>query len=233
MILSKIRQELKQNIDKKYKQTSYSFFKEKIMLYGVRAPIVRKISKKYFLDIKDLDKKEIWNLCEELLKSGYNEEKTVAFDWAYRLEKQYTKSDFKIFERWLKEYVSNWGDCDDFCTHAFGKLIFLFPEFLVKLPVWAKNKNVWVRRASAVILIYPNRKDKYIDESFQIADILLKDKEDLVQKGYGWLLKEISNKDKKIVFDYVMKNKTQMLRTALRYAIEKLPSNLKKQAMLK
>ena len=59
------------------------------------------------------------------------------------------------------------------------------------------------------------------------------DTDDLVQKGYGWMLKEASKKHQTQVFNYIMKNKAKMPRTALRYAIEKMPVELKKQAMKK
>jgi 3-methyladenine DNA glycosylase AlkD len=64
-----------------------------------------------------------------------------------------------------------------------------------------------------------------------LTDQLLLDKDDLVQKGYGWLLKVASHLHQKEVFDYVMKNKEHMPRTALRYAIEKMPQSLRREAM--
>jgi len=73
----------------------------------------------------------------------------------------------------------------------------------------------------------------FLKEVFEISDILLLDSEDMVQKGYGWLLKVASNNHQKEVFNYVMKNKSVMPRTALRYAIEKMPKDLKKNAMEK
>lgn len=232
-ILSKIQKELKENIDNDYRERSFGFFKEPVKIIGVRSKIVDQIAKKYFSEIKDFEKKEIYNLCEELLKSGYNENQSLSFNWLFKAKKQYTKSDFKIFEGWLKNYISNWGSCDNFCTHAFGHFLLGFPEFLSKAKEWTKSKNRWFRRASAVIMIYPNRKDRYIENSFEIADILLKDKDDLVQKGYGWMLKEISNLYPEKVFDYIMENKAKMPRTALRYAVEKLSEDLKKKAMKK
>ncbi len=57
------------------------------------------------------------------------------------------------------------------------------------------------------------------------------DKDDMVQKGYGWMLKEASKKHQAEVFDYVMKRKAEMPRTALRYAIEKMPAEMRKKAM--
>ena len=67
----------------------------------------------------------------------------------------------------------------------------------------------------------------------ELADLLLEDSDDMVQKGYGWLLKEASRKHQKEVFDYIMRNKRSMPRTALRYAIELMPKDLKAEAMMK
>jgi 3-methyladenine DNA glycosylase AlkD len=230
-IINAIRKDLLKNIDLRYKKVLQGFFKEKIKSYGVRSSNTKQIAKKYFNEIKNLDKNKIFSFCEKLLKSGYGEEKSIAFDWAFRLKNQYQKQDFKIFENWLKRYVSDWGDCDNFCTGVLGEFLLQFPEFFKKVKSWTKSESRWLKRASAVILIYSIRKNKFLKESFQISNILLTDKDDLVQKGYGWMLKELSNLYPKLVFDYVMQNKSRMPRIALRYAVEKLPEKFKKEAM--
>jgi 3-methyladenine DNA glycosylase AlkD len=90
-----------------------------------------------------------------------------------------------------------------------------------------------MRRASAVTLILPARKGNFLKDVFEISDRLLKDKDDLVQKGYGGMLKEASKAHQQEVFEYVMKNRREMPRTALRYAIEKFPKDLRDKAMEK
>jgi 3-methyladenine DNA glycosylase AlkD len=90
-----------------------------------------------------------------------------------------------------------------------------------------------MRRAAAVTLIIPARKGKFIADIFEITDLLLLDNDDLVQKGYGWMLKAASEAHQQEVFAYVVRNKAVMPRTALRYAIEKMPADLKKTAMSK
>jgi 3-methyladenine DNA glycosylase AlkD len=90
-----------------------------------------------------------------------------------------------------------------------------------------------MRRASAVTLIVPARKGKFLNDILEIADKLLVDKDDLVQKGYGWMLKVASQTHQQEVFEYVIKNKNIMPRIALRYAIEKMPKELKTVAMEK
>jgi 3-methyladenine DNA glycosylase AlkD len=72
-----------------------------------------------------------------------------------------------------------------------------------------------------------------LNDVFEIADILLLDQDNMVQKGYGWMLKVTSQVHQKEVFDYVMSKKDIMPRTALRYAIEKMPKELKVKAMRK
>jgi len=88
-----------------------------------------------------------------------------------------------------------------------------------------------MRRAAAVSLIVPAKEGKFLKDVFEITDLLLLDKDDMVQKGYGWLLKEASRLHQKEVFDFIVKNKKKMPRTALRYAIELMPKNLKAEAM--
>ncbi len=229
--ICKIKKELKNNVDLDYKKGFSRYFKEEVKLHGVRSPFVKKISSLYFKDIKDKKKEEVFSLCEKLLASGYIEEKYIAFDWAFRLRKKYEKSDFYIFERWLDSYVSNWADCDTFCTHAFGSFLYDFPEFIPSIKKWARSENRWVRRASAVILIYSVRKKRHLEDIFVVSDILLEDDDDLVRKGYGWALKEASNNYQKEVFDFVMKRKKEMPRVSLRYAVEKMSTELKRKAV--
>ena len=82
-------------------------------------------------------------------------------------------------------------------------------------------------------LIVPAKKGDFLQEAFEICDALLADKDDMVQKGYGWLLKEESRKHRKEVYEYVVKNRKTMQRTALRYALELMPKELKAMAMKK
>ncbi len=232
-IIEKIRQELKENSDEHTRQSGQRFFKESVNIYGVKTALVGRIAKEYYKSIKDKSKAEIFNLCEELWQSGYMEESFIACNWSYFIYKKYEPGDFSVFEKWVNNYVTNWASCDTLCNHTIGAFIEMYPEYLSGLKKWAKSQNRWMRRASAVSLIIPAKQGKFLEDIFEIADILLLDKDDMVQKGYGWMLKEASRKNQKEVFDYVINNKRTMPRTALRYAIEKMPNELKKEAMTK
>lgn len=230
-ILGKVRRELKDASDEKTRQSGMRFFKEAVSLYGVRSVDVRRIAKDSFDAIKGRTKSEIFELCDGLWQSGQMEETFIACEWSHKLNRQYTPEDFLIFGKWVHKYLNNWASCDTLCNHTIGDFVQMYPDYLVELKKWSFSDNRWVRRASAVSLIVPARRGKFLPDIFEIAGILLRDKDDMVQKGYGWMLKEASKPYQEEVFDFVMKNKTVMPRTALRYAIEKMPPELRAKAM--
>jgi 3-methyladenine DNA glycosylase AlkD len=195
-------------------------------------PVIRDISKQYFSQVKQLGKQQIFDLSEVLLESRSGAERVIAFDWAFRCRKDYVEADFATFERWLNSYVDGWGSCDDFCTRAFGSFIRQYPAHIVRVKQWTESDNRWLRRAAAVVMLYSIRRGEHVDAAFQIVDRLLTDGDDMVQKGYGWLLKEIGKRVAPMrVFNYVMAHKDVMPRTSLRYAVEKLEPDLRRQAM--
>ena len=232
-IISQLRAELKQNSDEEAKASSNRFFKEEIKCYGMKTPVARKIAKTYYKQVSGKSKQEIFALCEELLRSDYMEEAFIAFEWSYNLRKQYEPEDFAVFERWVGDYVNNWAKCDTLCNHTIGTFIDMYPQYMDSLKKWTGSENRWYRRAAAVTLVLAARRGEFLDDVFEIADMLLTDEDDLVQKGYGWMLKEASKQHQQEVFDYVVANRKVMPRTALRYAIEKMPKELRVKAMEK
>lgn len=230
-IVLKVRSALKSYADEKTKTAYNRFFKESVKCHGVKSASIGKVSKELFEDLRNLSKKEMFVLCEELLRTDYSEEAFVALNWVYFIRDSFIKEDFAIFEKWIQKYINNWAKCDVFCTGSIGHLVEKYPELISKLRKWTKSKNRWVKRASAVTLIGSARKGKYLKDAFEISESLIKDQDDMVQKGYGWLLKEESRVNQKEVFDYVIKNKAIMPRTALRYAIELMPKALRIKAM--
>lgn len=232
-IIANIREELQKNASEEAKTATLRFFKEEIKAYGVKSPTVQKIAKEIRKESGIKDKTTILNICEALWQSGMIEESFVACEWSNAIEKSYLPQDFATFERWIKNYVSNWASCDTLCNHTVGEFVMMYPEFVSKLKEFARSDNRWVKRAAAVTLIIPARKGLFLNDIFEIADTMLTDPDDMVQKGYGWMLKAASEAHQQEVFEYVMKNKAIMPRTSLRYAIEKMPKELKAWAMAK
>jgi len=232
-IITQLRAELQAAIDQAVVASEKRFFKEPVLTYGIKVGTVIKIAKQYWQEIKHSTKSEIFALCEELLKSDYCEEAYIVAEWLPKLTAQFEPVDLAIFQNWIDRYINNWAKCDGFCNHTIGNFIEKYPESIETLKKWAHSSNRWMKRAAAVSLILPARHGKFLDDIFEIANILLLDKDDMVQKGYGWMLKEASKPNQKKVFDYVVKNKAVMPRTALRYAIELMPPEMRAEAMRK
>lgn len=230
-VIEVIRQELKASSDDKTRSSFQKFFKEEVTYYGVKTGLVGKIAKKHWNEVKLFDKKTIFSLCEELLRSGYTEEAFIVSSWLPNMIMQLEPSDLATFKAWIEKYIDNWAKCDSFCNHTIGGLIEKQPEIVRELKKWAKSDRRWLKRAAAVSLIVPAKNGDFLQDVFEISSILLSDEDDMVQKGYGWLLKEASRKHQREVLDYVLRKRKTMPRTALRYAIELMPKELKSEAM--
>ncbi len=203
---------------------------------GVKTPINREIANKFYKVLKNYgisDIDAILEYCNFLLEKKISELRLIAFQWSFKLKRQYRADHFSIFKYWILNYLSGWASTDDFCTHTAAYHLMKFPQFASDYLKLVHSDNPWVRRASAVVFIVPVRKKKLFELIFRISDELMFDGVDLVLKGYGWLLKEATKHYQQEVFDYVVSHKQEMPRVALRYAIEKLPKNMKDIAMKK
>lgn len=230
-IINIIISDLKKNSDPVYQKSVQRFFLEPIICYGTRKDTVKRIAKHYWAEVKNKPKSEIFDLCDELLNVGYMETSIIAFIWALLLKKQLELKDFAIIERWLQTYVTNWALCDDLCGGVLGALLKKYPHCIDATESWVYLKNRWLRRASVVGLIYGGLTHDQLPLIFNRCQILMGDQDLMIQKGYGWLLKKAADKYQKEVFEFVINHKKDMPRTALRYAIEKMPQPLKRQAM--
>ncbi|MCX7772237.1 MAG: DNA alkylation repair protein [Clostridia bacterium] len=199
---------------------------------GLKTETIRELSSKSFNRLEDKSIDFVIGLCQRLLEERQWELGVIAYDWAFRVKKQYCEATFEVFEDWLEQYVSGWGDCDDFCTHAFGELLTQYPYFFQRVAKWTEHPDFWVRRAAAVILIYPIKKGRLQDlNPYLIANLLMEDDHDLVLKGYGWMLKVLSCYQPDDVREYLEQNHARMPRVAFRYAIEKYPAEVRQALM--
>jgi 3-methyladenine DNA glycosylase AlkD len=230
-IISGLRSELIRNSDPQRKISGERFFREEVIMYGIRMGQLSTIAKDHYRLLPDKSKNAVLALCEELWQSGVMEESIVACNWSYNVRKQYSGDDIFLFEKWVSKYITNWATCDTLCNHSVGTQIEMYTDGIQELKKWALHPVRWMRRASAVSLIVPARKGMFLGDIFEIASILLIDKDDMVQKGYGWMLKEASKKHLNEVYGFVTGNRDKMPRTAFRYAIEKMPPEMRKKAM--
>ena len=181
---------------------------------GIRVPAVRKLAKEY----KDISFKELLLL----LKSPYHEIRLFAL---ISLVNTFVKSDEwtqkKIYGLYLANtrYINNWDLVDLSAPNIVGA--YLFTKSRKPLYQLTKSKSLWERRIAVLATFYFIKNNQF-DDSLQIAEILLKDKEDLIRKATGWMLREIGKRDAEIAEAFLQKHCRIMPRTMLRYAIERL-----------
>ncbi len=101
-IIAQIRQELAALADPEIQASSQRFFKEEIRCYGMKTATVIAMAKKYWKEVKNRPKPEIFALCEELYRSGYMEESFIVSQWAHSLSGRYEREDLAVFQRWIE-----------------------------------------------------------------------------------------------------------------------------------
>lgn len=144
-----------------------------------------------------------------------------------KIDESRLKDLFGLYMR-RHDRINNWDLVDLGCLHMTGYYLFDKPRNIIyKL---ARSKNIWERRTAIVSNTYFIRQGD-IDDTFKIAEILVNDKEDLVHKGTGWMLRFAGDKNKKRLLQFLDKYAATMPRTLLRYAIEKLNKKEKEYYM--
>jgi len=165
----------------------------------------------------------------ELLHSQYHEERLLAlFTLVAKFKQGDGKQQKTIYNLYLKhkKYINSWDLVDLSAPNIVGTyLLNLDKSVLYKL---ASSKSLWDRRI-AIMATLPFIKHHQFDDTLTIAEALLQDKEDLIHKAVGWMLREIGNRDLAAEEAFLQIHYQRMPRTMLRYAIEKFAENRRQQ----
>jgi 3-methyladenine DNA glycosylase AlkD len=234
-VILRLRKELRAFGNKKKANKSSWFFKTGVgqygygdMFIGVTVPEQRKIAKKF----RDLSLSDI----KTLLKSEIHEERlTALLILVDQFEKGSSTLRREIFNFYVSntEYVNNWDLVDSSADKIVGGYLLTHPKEKI-LSKFAHSQNMWERRIAIIATFQFLKEAKNNQLTFQIAKLLLSDRNDLIQKAVGWMLREsgkkVSEPDLK---SFLNQYSRDMGRTALRYSIERLSNEDKKKYMLK
>jgi len=207
---------------KRYFKTGKGQYGEWDIFLGVQVPDLRKIVRKY--DNIPLDD------ILQLLMSKIHEERLIALFTMVEMARRtdvYGKE--VLFKTYLEniQYINNWDLVDLSAEKIVGSYLFERPKDI--LYSLAASENLWKRRI-AVMATFDFIKKGFYQETLKIAKILLNDPHDLIHKAVGWMLREIGKRCSRAVLEkFLNDNYKQMPRTMLRYAIEKLPEDLRLQ----
>ena len=237
--------ELKKYSSLERKKSNQWFFKtgkgqygEGDKFIGVTVPNIRSVAKQFL----DLDFKEI----AKLIKSPIHEIRLAAILILVENNKQAVKNEKlsrvagprqrrwrkKILDFYLKHrrQVNNWDLVDLSVHRILGQAILDGLQSKQILYKYAKSNNLWERRMSIIATCIFIR-EKQLDDCFKISKILLKDKENLMHKAVGWMLREAWKKDSIRTEKFLMDNYKNLPRTTLRYAIERIKEAKRKKIL--
>lgn len=192
---------------------------------GVSNPQVREAVKSYY----EMPIDEV----QDLLESEIHEFRFAALVILVRQFKKHRIRRKEIFNFYLKNlyYVNNWDLVDCSCRDIVGAFLFDKKDRSI-LDEMALVPHLWTQRVAIVSTWYFIR-EKQFDDTLLIAKLLLNHEHDLIHKATGWMLREVWNKGGKLeVEDFLEKHIRDIPRTMLRYAIEKIPPERKREFML-
>jgi 3-methyladenine DNA glycosylase AlkD len=231
MSISKIKKRLRQYAVKdkapllmRYFKTGPGEYAEGDMFIGTMVPFIRKVAREF----KDAPLKEI----QELLRSRIHEERLAALlILIYKFRSADKINRKKIYQLYLKNagYINNWDLVDLSAPHIIGGYLDAADRSM--LYELAVSNNLWKRRM-AIIATLPYIKNDDFKDTIKISMILNSDKEDLIHKAVGWMLREIGKRNVRILEQYLSANSKTMPRTMLRYAIEKFPESKRRRYLL-
>jgi 3-methyladenine DNA glycosylase AlkD len=182
--------------------------------------------------------KNEWSIDEAMALAGtliadrHLEAKGVGIEVVARYRNAFTPRLLPVWKRWLADgHAANWATTDAMCGALIGPLLLRHPALAGRMRGWARDRNMWVRRASIVALIQPARRGEALDLVYAIAGQLHADREDLIQKAVGWALREAGKADMPRLERYLRANGRSIPRTTLRYAIERFPEKKRRDLL--
>jgi 3-methyladenine DNA glycosylase AlkD len=195
------------------------------LFLGGTVPQTRAVAKKF----KDLDFEEL----TKLFNSPFHEARlcaSIILNLQFKAAKT-PQQRKKIFDFYLKqvrsERINNW-DIVDVSAPWMGVYLLEVDDPMPLLIKLSTSKSLWQRRVS-MILTFALIRAGDLEPTLIIAEALLNDKEDLIHKAVGWMLRELGKKDVMLLRGFLRKHSHEMPRTMLRYAIEKLPEQERKK----
>ena len=222
-----IKNQLKKKSSSNQKKINESFFKtqkggysENDYFIGLTMGQIREIAKKY--------DKVYFSTIKKLLYSKIHEERMLALIYLINEYDQKPKEVFNFYIKNIKQ-INNWDLVDISSPKILGRFIYEKKiDPIIFLKYLYNSKSMWERRVSIVCTLYLIKKNIF-KPTIYISKKLLNDKEDLIHKAVGWMLREVWKKNEDIIEDFICTNYINIPRTTLRYTIEKMEEKKKKK----
>jgi len=212
----KIRQELASLGNRERAENSKRYLKSDYNFYGIRVPQLRKISKNY----KDIDLYEAYNLFDQLWRSGNHEEMNLGIFILEHQKKKFNLETWRFIMQRL-EKAKSWDHIDYLSSAILGEILVNNLDLISEVKQMAESRNPWIRRTSIISTCRLIKKNK-LELTMRLAEKLVYDLDIYVQKGAGWMLRELGKKDRMALRQFILAHK-DMKAFSLSYATEKMP----------
>lgn len=206
----------------RYFKTGPGQYGEGDVFVGVTTPQMRALVKEFWRETP-------WDAVPELLASPVHEVRSAGLAiWVKRYEKGAEDEREAIYKSYLAHTarINNWDLVDISAPGIVGAHLSERPRGILR--TLAKSPLLWERRIAIIATLTFIRKGDFAD-TFAIAELLLADREDLIHKATGWMLREVGKKDTASLEAFLAKHAPSLPRTTLRYAIERMDEAARRQ----
>ena len=202
--------------------------------YNVGTPAVRDLARAvYAANRHQWSVHEAMEFAEPLLRDRYLEVKMVGVEVVRRFHRDFSRGLLNAWKRWLAlGYSANWATTDAICGELIGPLLNAHTDLAERMRGWTRHRSLWVRRAAAVSLVAFARRGRSLDLVYAVARALHPDREDLIHKAVGWLLREAGKTDSRRLERYLKQHGPSIPRTSVRYAIERMPPARRRRLLI-
>ena len=230
-IADHIRRLLKDGGSAPHSEEVQWFFKEEVQSRGWYTAELRKVAVRLRRTIlREQGLEFLLEVADQLFRGSMLEEKVSAVMLLENQTAKFGDREFARFASWL-DRVGSWADHDALVHNLIAPMILLKPARCREVFRWAQSADRWRRRAACVAMIRGAREREFFQEITQLSNQLLRDEDDMVQKGLGWLLRETAKADPKGTIPYLMKIRNAAARLVLRTACETLPIRTRKAVL--
>lgn len=209
---------------KRFHKTGKGEYAENDIFLGINVPSIRKVAKKYFKDITA-------NEISKLMHSKYHEYRLTALiilTYQFKKADKVKQKDLVKFYIDNAEFINGWDLVDLSSYHILGQYLTEHKEDTDILYNLVKSDSMWEQRI-AIVSTYAFIKNNQFEHTLNLAKMLISNKNDLIHKAVGWMLREIGKRDFDIECNFLVQNYSCMPRTMLRYSIEKFPEDLRQK----
>ena len=230
-IAAHIRRVLKDGGSAPHAEGVQCFFQEEVKSRGWYAAELRKVAVRFRRTIiREQGLTFLLKVADQLYRGRILEEKVFAIYLLETLAVDLGDEEFGLFETWL-DRITSWADHDGLVHYLIAPMIASKTSRARNVFVWARSSNRWHRRAACVALIQGTRQKMFLSQIVRLSNLVLKDEDDMVRKGLGWLLRETVKHNRRAIMPHLRQVRNRAPRLVLRTACETLPASERRKIL--